>query len=57
MKKPPSQKELAAHLGVSVRTIYNWRRDGQVESAKIGGTIRITKVHVDRDRPGRTAAA
>lgn len=31
-----SERELAEHLGISVRTIYNWRKHGQLIYVKRG---------------------
>ena len=55
--KPLTQKELAAHLRVTERTVYNWRKSGKVDSVRVGGTVRITKIHLQRDheRTGSTA--
>jgi excisionase family DNA binding protein len=56
--KPLSQKEVANRLGVSVRTIYNWRKNGKVDALRVGnGSLRITRVHTQpADRQGTTSA-
>lgn len=46
--KPLTLKELAAHFRVTERTVYNWRKAGYVEAVRVGGTLRIVRVHTDR---------
>jgi excisionase family DNA binding protein len=40
-------REVAARLGVSTNTIYNWCRSGYLGSVKIGRSVRIPASELD----------
>ncbi|MCJ7797614.1 MAG: helix-turn-helix domain-containing protein, partial [Thermoleophilia bacterium] len=40
-------KATAAHLGLSVRTVYQMARDGRIPSIRVGGRWRFRPTDVD----------
>lgn len=40
--------EVAKHLGVSDRTIYDWAQKGKIPAAKLGSAWRFKKSEIDR---------
>jgi excisionase family DNA binding protein len=42
-----SAEEAAVALGVSRATIFNWLRDGTLQSVKVNGRRLISRAHID----------
>jgi excisionase family DNA binding protein len=40
--------ELAAELGIAVRTIYKYVKDGRLRGARIGRNIKFSRANVER---------
>ena len=54
MRKLLTPEEVAAELGVSLRTVYTYRSDHGLPSMQVGGVVRFDPARIEEWLTGRT---